>query len=85
MIRDNFQSAAFLIFSSSVGIPKGRGTVGDMSPFLLTAVRRKQLLIVAGDVETNPGPGMNLLYIKFAHHPTCTYIVDVYTVDIYIL
>ena len=60
--------------------------MGDISPSLLTALRRKQLLIVAGDVETNPGPGMNLIIYK-----VCTssymyiYIVDVYTVDIYIL
>ena len=59
-----FNKWPFLIFSSSEGIPKGRGTVGDMSPSLLTALRRKQLLIVAGDVETNPGPGMNLIIYK---------------------
>ena len=57
--------------------------MGDLAPSLLTALRRKQLLIIAGDVETNPGPGTNLIIFK-----VCTsfymhmYIVDVYTVYI---
>ena len=41
----------------------GGGTVGELVPSLLTAPWRKELLILAGDVETNPGPytvyGMN--------------------------
>ena len=46
--------------------------MGDLAPSLLTALQRKQLLIIAGDVETNPGPGTNLIIYKFAHHTTCT-------------
>ena len=34
----------------------GGGTVGELVPSLLTAPWRKELLILAGDVETNPGP-----------------------------
>ena len=34
----------------------GGGTVGELAPSLLTAPWRKELLILAGDVETNPGP-----------------------------
>ena len=34
----------------------GSGTVGEMAPSLFTAPLRKELLILAGDVETNPGP-----------------------------
>ena len=47
----------------------------DLAPSLVTADRKKQLLIIAGDVETNPGPGTNVVipgYMKFAHQPTCT-------------
>ena len=66
----------FLFFSE--GIPRGRGTVGDPAISLVTAVQRKLLLIVAGDIETNPGPGTNL-----SIYEVCTsayqYIVDAYT------
>ena len=34
----------------------GGGTVGELVPSLLIAPWRKELLILAGDVETNPGP-----------------------------
>ena len=34
----------------------GGGTVGELVHSLLTAPWRKELLILAGDVETNPGP-----------------------------
>ena len=34
----------------------GGRTVGELAPSLLTAPWRKELLILAGDVETNPGP-----------------------------
>ena len=41
----------------------GGGTVGELVPSLLTAPWRKELLMLGGDVETNPGPytvyGMN--------------------------
>ena len=59
--------------------------MGDLAPFLLTALRRKLQLIIAGDVETNPGPGTNLIIFKvstsFYMH---MYIVDVYAVYIII-
>ena len=58
--------------------------MGDLAPSLVAADRKKQLLIIAGDVETNPGPGMNLSISK-----VCTsayqYIVDgctAYIVDV---
>ena len=34
----------------------GGGTVGELAPSLLTAPWRKEILMLAGDVETNPGP-----------------------------
>ena len=34
----------------------GGGSVGELAPSLLTAPWRKELLMLAGDVETNPGP-----------------------------
>ena len=54
--------------------------MGDLSPSLVTAVRRKQLLIIAGDVETNPGPGTNLIIYEVCMS-AYMYIVDVYAVD----
>ena len=33
--------------------------MGELAPSLLTAPRRKQLLMLAGDVESNPGPYTN--------------------------
>ena len=30
--------------------------MGELAPSLLTAPWRKELLVLAGDVETNPGP-----------------------------
>ena len=47
------------LLSSSECVSRGNGgggTVGDLAPFLLTAPCKKKLLILAGDVETNPGP-----------------------------
>ena len=55
--------------------------MGDLAPSLLTALRRKLLLIIAGDVETNPGPGMNLIICEVCMS-FYMYIVDVYTVYI---
>ena len=37
----------------------GSGTVGELTPSLLTAPWRKELLMLAGDVESNPGPWTN--------------------------
>ena len=34
----------------------GGGTVGELVPSLLIAPWRKELLMLAGDVECNPGP-----------------------------
>ena len=34
----------------------GGGNVGELAPSLLTVPWRKELLLLAGDVETNPGP-----------------------------
>ena len=34
----------------------GSGTVGELAPSLLTAPWRKELLVLAGDIESNPGP-----------------------------
>ena len=34
----------------------GGRTVGELAPSLLTAPWRKELLMLAGDVESNPGP-----------------------------
>ena len=48
-----------LVSSPSSPVSKGRGgggTGGELAPSLLTAPRRRLLLIVAGDVEINPGP-----------------------------
>ena len=50
-----------LLFSSD-GVYKGSGgggTVGEQVPTLPTAPWRKEVLILAGDVETNPGPYTN--------------------------
>ena len=47
------------LLSSSECVSRGSGgggTVGELAPSLLTAPCRKELLILAGDVEANPGP-----------------------------
>jgi len=36
----------------------GDGTVGELAPSFLNVLQRKQLLMLAGDVETNPGPSV---------------------------
>ena len=51
-----------LLLSSSECVSResgGGGTVGELVPSLLTAPWRKELLILAGDVESNPGPWTN--------------------------
>ena len=48
-----------LLFSSSECVSRGSGgsgTLGELLPSLLTAPWRKELLMLAGDVESNPGP-----------------------------
>ena len=50
------------LLSSSECVSRGSGgggTVGELAPSLLTAPWRKELLMLAGDVETNPGPYTN--------------------------
>ena len=47
------------LLSSSECVSRGSGgggTVGELAPSLLTAPWRKELLMLAGDVESNPGP-----------------------------
>ena len=48
-----------LVSSPSSPVSRGRGgggTGGELAPSLLIDPRRRLLLVVAGDVETNPGP-----------------------------
>ena len=50
------------LLSSSECVSRGSGgggTVGVLTPSLLTAPWRKELLMLAGDVESNPGPWTN--------------------------
>ena len=50
------------LLSSSECVSRGSGgggTVGELAPSLLTAPWRKELLMLAGDVESNPGPYTN--------------------------
>ena len=62
---DDLPSTFVSLLSSSECVSRGSGggTVGELVPSLLTAPWKKELLILAGDVETNPGPythyGMN--------------------------
>ena len=45
------------LLSTSGGVSRGKGmTGGEMAPSLLISPRRRLLIIVAGDVERNPGP-----------------------------
>ena len=47
------------LLSSSECVSRGSGgggTFGELAPSLLTPPWRKELLMLAGDVETNPGP-----------------------------
>jgi len=38
-------------------VSRGRGgTGGELAPSLLIAPRRRFVLIISGDIETNPGP-----------------------------
>ena len=36
----------------------GDGTVGELAPSFLNVLQKKQLLMLAGDIETNPGPSV---------------------------
>ena len=51
--------STFVSLSSSECVSTGSGgggTVGELAPSLLTAPWRKELLMLAGDIESNPGP-----------------------------
>ena len=52
--------------------------MGELVPSLLTAPWRKELLMLAGDVESNPGPfthyGQELCMILI-HIPTSSYLL----------
>ena len=57
------------LLSSSECVSRGSGgggTVGELAPSLLTAPWRKELLMLAGDVETNPGP-----YTRYVGKNSC--------------
>ena len=47
---------SLLSTSECVSRGSGGGTVGELAPSLLTAPWMKELLMLAGDVESNPGP-----------------------------
>ena len=51
----------------------GGGTVGELAPSLLTAPWRKQLLMLAGDIESNPGP-----YTRYGKNETIPYTNNSY-------
>ena len=51
--------STFVSLLSSECASRGSGggeTVGELAPSLLTAPWRKEQLMLAGDVESNPGP-----------------------------
>ena len=58
----------------SRGSGSGGGTVGELAPSLLTVPWRKELLILAGDVETNPG-----LYTDYDRKDLCMVLMHIYT------
>ena len=67
------------LLSSSECVSRGSGdggTVGELAPSLLTAPWRKELLMLAGDVETNPGPYTEYyLGMVLMHIPTSSYLL----------
>ena len=71
------------LLSSSECVSRGSGggdwAVGELAHSLLTAPWRKELLILAGDVETNPGPFTNYvgkdLCMVLKHIPTSSYLL----------
>ena len=73
-------STVVSLLSSSECVSKGSGcggTVGELAPSLLTAPWRKELLMLAGDVEANPGPwtryGKDFVWYlcTYTHLATC--------------
>ena len=73
-----FTFVSLLSSSECVSRESGSGgTVGELAPSLITAPCRKELLMLAGDVESNPGPytdyvGKDLCMVLI-HIPTSTY------------
>ena len=75
----------FVTLLSSECVSRGSGgaswTVGELVPSLFTAPRRKELLMLAGDVELNPGPYTRYtrackdLYMVLMHKPTSSYLL----------
>ena len=59
----------------------GGGIVEELAPSLLTAPWRKELLMLAGDVESNPGPYTDYthaskdLCMVLMHIPTSSYLL----------
>ena len=50
--------------------------MGELAPSLLTASWRKELLMLAGDVESNPGPYTNYdSKDLLLHIPTSSYLL----------
>ena len=71
------------LLSSSECVSRGSsggGTVGELAPSLLTAPWWKEELMLAGDIESNPGPytinyvGKNLCMVLM-HIPTSSYLL----------
>ena len=57
MLYQNLKSTSTVSSSESVSRGSGGGgTVGELALSLLTAPWRNELLMLAGDVESNPGP-----------------------------
>ena len=72
------------LFSSSECVSRGSGgggTLGELAPSILTAPWRKELLMLAGDVESNPGPYTDYtlackdLCMVLMHIPTSSYLL----------
>ena len=70
------------LLSSSECVSRGSGgggNVGELAPSLLPAPWKKEQLMLAGDVETNPGPftdyaGKDLCMVLM-HIPTSSYLL----------
>ena len=76
MLPSTFVSLLFSSESVSRG-SCGGGTVGEMAPSLFTAPWRKELLMLAGDVESNPGPWTDYIGEDLCRHvPTSSFFVD---------
>ena len=67
------------LLSSSECVSRGSGgggTVEELAPSLLTAPWRKELLMLAGDIESNPGPFTDYAGKDLCMHmPTSSYLL----------